>query len=527
MLEWWHKIRRGPWRNIAYTVGLPLLAALCVGGMMSALGCEFMISDNDGSDGTRTTRGTGGSYVAVMEHGEGENGVFQPGHPGRRVLQGAGTLVGRAEYAWSPPDGVTQITFNTPPEPGGPPYVWKNLMEGALIIIDFAYPETPPPDCPNGVLVDAFEVNYGDGQTSVVATYSQVDFGQNSAPQSARVPARRLSAAPANETTFWHIQQWIDPHDQTLTTETCQQFNERNENGFIALRLPVTQETITQAVKLPVVYDGTHIGGPTQNQLTLMNYVTYGPIASVPLAYELDRLALLANVLPPQAGERWVALGLSQLDSGVCPEGLDLAAGDWGYVVDLWLDLSHLPNNGQGCELPAYLCYEGLDPPATFTEAGLHSYQGHGITCVGPLITQLLDNPSWRLDGTASRTVQAGKPVWLPHSLFAQSEHQVTLSISSTLEADWMLYAGSREAPDLNMPITGPVSFDSRTYFWAHCDPVPPDAPDGPCLVNVRAALVGDPTEQQVVTDRLWVGESVAPPSKGTTVHLPFLSKHQ
>ena len=108
---------------------------------------------------------------------------------GQTVFEFSSTLLkdplpDTVDYAWSPPKGATNIQFlGTQPEPGGPPFKWKNVpvdLHGNSEAVSVTY--TPPP-IPEGKdefkTVDYFQVETG-GQESITTLETTLTRGKQS-----------------------------------------------------------------------------------------------------------------------------------------------------------------------------------------------------------------------------------------------------------------------------------------------------------------------------------------------------------
>ncbi len=501
-----------------------LLAAMAMFGVMSILGCGCC--GCGGSTQTSTSTVESSSFRAAMTSGHGGE-LIRPGQVDTRVLGATGGQGGPVTYVWTPPEGASGFAFDIPPEPGGPPFVWRDQPADQAITVSFSYALAAPP-AGGYVAVDTLSVT-ADGRESVASTVARVaSEGDAQAARSAALAQLRPPAEPAALVQMWHIEQWLDP-EFAMTTDLCDQLGGEagRETAFVALRLPVAQESLTRSVTLPVA-----LGAPADNKIEIFRYQPYGAVASIPVEYKPERFAFAANALPAKPGEEWVVLGAADPGGATCPKGLDLPAGTWSFLAHLWLDLSDQPNNCLGCQIPAYVCYEGQELPPfvdglasklALRAVGQRSYRGEGITCAGPLLLQLNNPNTWELGSVSTQHVTPTQTISLHHYLHASSWMQATLQVTSTLDVDWGLYEGSYDAPNLDRPIAGPVSFGTKDV-WAVSGPVPEGADPGAYTITVRATKSGS-TDERVATDLVWVGDWVAPPAGAAVVHLPLLQR--
>jgi len=304
----------------------------------------------------------------------------------------------------------------------------------------------------------------------------------------------------------------------------------QSDSFFLAARTPVTATaSITGSYRLPFVF-----GSPYSQTLYLDDYSDpWGSpmIFTTTLEYRPERHTFLANALPSAAGERWAALGGASVEPAVCPQGLNVSAGDWGLRSDLWLDLSDQPNLCEGCEVNLYYCYEGQTPPSFSALArplAVPAYQGEGITCIGPQITTLVDEsaaPPLQMQGGGYHPVTPPATVSSHRILLTAGQVNVNLVYSSTLAVAWNMYEDNGSGgPDLSKPITPPILVNSFQEIWLVAD-IPNGATAGLQTLNVTASLVDDPTTTVTTSDILWIGDWVAPPTSQQFVYLPLVIK--
>ncbi len=314
---------------------------------------------------------------------------------------------------------------------------------------------------------------------------------------------------------FWPTQA------QTMTTSLCQDQMALLQGGhtFLAMRFPVLPPTLvyTEPYTLPVVI------GPDTPRLFLQDDSGWPPtpVLTVPLEYKPEYLAFLENELPAAPGEHWLALGAVTTPTVDCAGVPALA--DWSYQAEVWLDFGGAQDAGRGRTLPCYYCYEGQSPPAALLsalDAGTASYQGWGITCLGPQPVYLESHVRpLELHSAYTSWVTPTQTISFSHSIWNWSSAPLTVSLaySSALGLPWGFYSGTTSAPDLPLvPITGPVlvqpfGWYPPRYFWAIAT-VPADTPDGAETLIITATDVNSPTNSAWTPDLLWVGDWVAPP---------------
>jgi hypothetical protein len=325
----------------------------------------------------------------------------------------------------------------------------------------------------------------------------------------------RLAAAPGDDTiAVWHVSQSFTPQS-TLTTDLCQDLVDfiQDDQAFLALRLPLSPTTfITQTAAIPF-----YLGEPYSNTFSVATVLPdFSTHITVPLGLRRERLDFAANHLPQAEDELWVTLG-GWGEALTCPPGLDTPADKWMIRYDVLLDLSGQPDNCANYILPSHYCYEGPELPATaarlLNALNNVTYQGDGITCIGPHIIDLDDTIQWSLGGASVQSITPTQVISLPHFIYVQTGSlTLTLDITSTLDVTWTLYLGDYHAPDLNAPISLPWTVAGFEDFWLVSSPVPATTTHGSYSVFVSASEVLTPTNARHNSNLLWVGDWIAPP---------------
>ena len=469
--------------------------------------------------------------------------------------------------AWYPDSNVDpgSIEFSYPPDnPNGPPpYYFTNVPVDAYgraeITVSYTVPPVPIGTC----IVDSLTVqNGGFGHSD----YAGRQVGRHLLSQMAAPltpSAERLLTPPAalkpdgislpQEGPFngvyaepkvmvsqqdyhvWRVHLESGLIDETLTSTLCQSVVDllQEDTTFVALRFPDLSATppYTSPHGLPVVFHEGFL--PTVN---LMQYDDEGnPLAEVLTAsmeYKLERLSFLVNEMPSAEGEYWLALGASSPPI-TCPEGLDIAAGDWGIETELWLDFGGEEGACAGCVLSVYYCYEGQELPFSSTwmaraldgDIGVTSYQGWGITCMGPHPLRLrgggTPDPPFVLDGRHSAVISPTQTISFPHTIRNLGDDPVTVTLdhTSTLEIPWGVYAGTEDEPDLPLvPVTDPVDLAPQwdlmgrntRHFWLIAEV--PAGTQGAETLRITASDVTSPALSTWTSDLLWVGDWMTPP---------------
>jgi hypothetical protein len=287
------------------------------------------------------------------------------------------------------------------------------------------------------------------------------------------------------------------------------------------------------------------LGGPSpQTFLRLEQYLPLEErILTATLEYRPERLTFLANELPSAPGEHWAALGISAAEAITCPAGLNVAPDDWGITGNFLLDLRDQPDACQGCTVLVYGCYEGQGAPwATLEQRmlarslGMESYQGQGVTCIGPKAVHLEEAfaPTLHLRGSAAAAITPTQAISLSNEVWGPGYVvTVTMDYSSTAQG-WQFYGGDDSGPDLGAQLTPnateiglPNAFMPR-YIWAVNNPTPAGTEAGPhsLVITVTSPIFSFLTTWDAIP--LWSGGWVAPPAgAGYRIYLPLVVRNR
>lgn len=415
---------------------------------------------------------------------------------------------------WTPPPGSANFQFDRAPDPGGPPFVWRGVPSSLPIHVQYDLPDLPAGQT-EAEVVAVLEVEF-HGLTAATSLATHVTQGVS------RATSVTLLASPAaNEpTTLWQIGRFIDPQGFTLTTQLCDDWLGRmqSEDVFVAVQVPIAAgPSVTASVGVPVA-----AGGLYSSSLQLGDYAAPSPAITVPLTLRPQRFTFLANALPAAPGEMWVAMGLDLGMPVACPPGLIAPANRWGMLFTTRLNLTHQPDNCEGCILPLYFCAEGEEKPLPLAVASLvlpaaTTYQSDGITCVGPQSMSLRTYPStWNLGHTSSVAVTPTQTISLMHTLRNPGLTPVTVTVSHNLAmgVDWRIYRGNSAKPNLGEPIVGPlmVGPSNGVFIWLISDPVPTTGVSGSQTLIVTATSMISPADLRWIGDLIWVGSWAPPP---------------
>ncbi len=391
---------------------------------------------------------------------------------GDRVVQilkaevsGSGTV----DFYWDPFPGfegnlnAEDISASHPPEPGGPPFIFRNLTPDEAhngIIVAFRVKRRFPLDFPERGYTDFW---VSDDKQMLKA--AQTKFTVNPPKPSASAAATQRAdgdtrAADTAETVWWRVQSGIG-RTGTLSLDVCRELVAQGQsaNRFMVWRLPAAGLlTATQSYTLPVVYQE-----PLSPKLIL---VSNGPPSFVylemPLEVRTNAMAWANANLPHADDEIWVALGLRSDVSISCPDFGPRA----GYTLatDVTFDLSTEPQAGEHAVLQSFQCDRtALTPPA--------------FTCVGEGATQLVDMTAgnWFFEpNTVALTLKPGDPLalhyWLENG--ADAAQTFTLSPTSSMSgAVWTIYPGLASdplQPDLDHPLGAQVTVPAHSVSHLH-----------------------------------------------------------
>jgi hypothetical protein len=403
--------------------------------------------------------------------------------PGERVWESAtgswtgepGTHPDHVILTYTPPAGATNLDFSVPPDEKreGGTYVWNNVSTHEFATGTPGYYVTDPirvfydaPLLPQGKtemnITSTSSVTTADG-TQHTASHTNLVEGLGKSSSALMASGGPADARPAPQTDdyyLWRFGTHSDVAGLRLTTELCEGWAAVTDPSkfFIGVRFPLLNATppYTDSYSLPVMTTSAY--SPTlrvQDERTWPSHT----LLSVPLKYRPEYHTFLNAELPWKDTERWFALGVEPGTSIACPQGMDLPAGRWAILGDLWLDLGGQLDACANCILPVYLCYDGQQLPSLASVAArasglaVSSYRGWGITCLGPVLVPIEDYsppmPFYLYD-TYSLVVTPTQQVRFSHQVYrgAGTVPQVTLSISSTLDASWGIYeAGHRPRP--------------------------------------------------------------------------------
>jgi len=517
---------------------LVLTAAMFLGSLWTT-GCSSSV-DNPSKYGSESPgpQPTFGAEIGSTGTGEGlpgaDIGEELPGALVERYLKvkplSGSPLPDEVDYVWFPPPEATNFTFlSRQPEPGGPPFTFRNVPGDETIQLSFNLPSLPS-GYSEMTVVDTLQAQRGD-EISTAVLQTRITLS----PEHGFAQDRRqevLAEKVAQQDYYlWETHRWFSTRGP-VTTGICQDYVDFLQEGtfFLALRFPDLFATPPYAGSyvLPIVFRGEY--SPT---LSLVQYEGYRPtkVVTAPLEYKPERFTFLENELPSAEGEHWLALGVQSSPPITCPEGIEIADGDWELELEVWADFGGDHGACTECVLPVYICHEGQEIPFLFARmarasgnVGVASYQGWGVTCLGPHPIRLVEwfapdaSPPFVLGGMKIVPLMPTQTIAIPHSIenWGRATVRVGLDYSSTLGIPWGIYAGTADAPDIPLvPITGPITLgtswpDSIRYFWMIAE-VPAGTRGAETLI-ITATDVASPDLSTWTSDLAWVGAWMTPP---------------
>ena len=535
-------LRRTAWQATGAMLGVLTLAsvllALVVGSACYPTAPEPPAWGS--AQGIRVTSSSGQSLAPPIAFAAKIDGHFE-GRPGTRVMRNWGLAwdvndLALFVFTWTPPPGASNFKFVTEPEPGGPPFVFRNVTAGPLSTREIQY-DLPPysPGADKQKVVESLEASY-QGAISMASftTYMPNSFSFPEAHGGHTALRMAAAAAPTPAPQVWSTTHYFQIGG-AVDTSSCQMIADLLQSGrsFYALRVPAA--TTAQSGEgsgdvLPV-----SMRGSLAPVLSMTRRPPTSTFFALPLHYAAARQTFLENALPAAAGQRWLALAASSSPKAVCP-AIEPAvpAGGWQLSATLNLDVPSTAGT-----LTSYFCYEGANEPfpgqaalgrTAAASVGLEAVQAAGgITCLGPIPLAL---GALAVDGGATPLVvpdvAEARTLTLPHRLrWLGSGTVVTkVTVDSTLPVPWNLYrsfqsAGVCDPPDMNAPIVPgstdvnvqPGSFAGPCVWLVGTVPANSAIPHGPYNVKVTATMVPALLGSAWGSDQIWYGGWQPPPA--------------
>lgn len=368
---------------------------------------------------------------------------------------------------WTPPAGATDFDFpdSMQPEPGGPPFVFKNVnwvTANQGLEVMYRVPPAASVGAENK-FYDMLTVNQTANGNKIIQNsilYHKLASGLRASPVGGSIHITLPAADPVLK---WRVQNGVTI-ESALTPAACQSLvaGLQSGNTFTALRLPLADAIADEtAYALPVVFSG--------DAAPLMLLISGPVFAELPLEVRTDATVWANDNLPFAPGELWAALGVRQdadlsnvclFASGTSPITL---------VTDLQLDLSSRPAACEGCQVASYFCYESAPAMVQAVEIDGYNCLGSGETTLTPMGDWLFE------DYTFAQTRKPGDAAALHYWVFNNdtAAHTFTInSTSSTLNgAGWAIHPGLNAdpwTPDTSQTISGPFNVLAGGEFHIH-----------------------------------------------------------
>lgn len=451
-----------------------------------------------------------------------------------------------SRITWTPPVGATAPTFSVPPQPGGPPYVFKNLTAEQLqngVDVSYGAPALVPCRLACGSsaesatsFTDFVDVTTPQGNKSASYMNHEANTTAQNQQQAVVAPVATESvqpvAAPAATVPMWKLDRWLDINDRPMTPALCQSYVTlgQSANSLLAWRVPIS-DTIRPNLAYAIPLMDTPALSPT------LKLIGAGGVSfSLPLEFRAATSIWANEHLPAAPGELWISLGVEQAAQLTCPADFNLPAG-WSFNLNMWLDLSQQPNACEGCVLPAFVCYKGTSPAAAALGSFMTQLAGgpqvaaypDDMTCVGPDTTPLVTTDQWQLDAyTGGVNVAPTKAINVHYFLNNATASTQTFSLThaSTLTgATWQLYPGLPadpwNAPDTSNPLAGSIQVGANGMAHIWMLTTAPATASGQYSMTLTAANAALTPPSVLGTTLLWVGTppAIAPvvPGVGLT----------
>lgn len=445
-----------------------VLCVVLIFGLFSILGCDSNGNCPTGSTDTTESQSTGSQSATRVPIESNPSTVnrktsYAPGDRVEIKLQGA-IPSGQGDIVWYPPEGARNFTFpsGSTPEPGGPPFVFKNLPASQISTGFNASYEIGIVEAETGMFRDNVSIQQGEYKDGTTLYHFQDYQKPDSAPvyDGAVVP---LPAEPGATTTIWQIVRWTDIYS-TLNTTVCQQIVDEGKSAgnFMTWQIPVATQTLpNEPYRLPVVVS------PEKFPKLILSSGFFSQ--EIPLEVRYDATNWANDHLPAVNGALWVSLGVPTTTTITC---VTINRDSWSAITVFSLDLGDLPGACANCSLSSYSCYDtgtGLQQMVKAQvlrqmnpDEGVATF-ADGTTCVGPGHTQLLPpGTDWRfepytfsIDPLPGETLDA---VYWITNYSTTTARTYDLSFASSLPgATWTLYYGSATQPIALPDLTRPV----------------------------------------------------------------------
>lgn len=522
--------------SIRYFLSLFLLA-IGVMAFFSVLGCtcggtgseptySYSTTSSDMVDkkpGAPTNPASGSMRARSIYYNKGDSRTV--------YLTGSSESDLRVNMTYTPPNGATSVSFpgGPTPEPGGPPYVFKNVSESQEFSVTYNLPQQTT----DSSFIDTLTVSDSNGSSTSTLSQKYGYFINQTSPMDES--GESVTAAPdilaAEAIEPWTVQHFVD-FDDELNQDVCEDILTygQSDDAFYLWRVPVPPHPVVGeygfSITLPVYNESGGIN-PKALEATIL---ASGYELDLPLEVRHDATVWANTHLVKPADETWVALGVKQdavLDCGIVP-----VREYWSIMLTSHFDLSSEPDDCEECSLPSYGCYHsepsGSAPLARAAfEAILKQEMDENAVMSSDDTTCIAINPillntgaTWFYEPfTATLDLDPGDEIlvhyWIEnHALEAKT---FDLALTSDLAgASWSIHPESASdpwAPDLFSTITDgklTVPASSTKHFFMS-SVVPVDA-SGTRSVSVTASSAGMDPESWAHTTQLII--SPLPPIK-------------
>lgn len=435
---------------------------------LSILGCTECSSSNYSSEATATAPVIDSQLVS------GNTDPVAPGGIVSIALRGNWQGDNNGTFIWSPPKGATNIDFvSDDPEPGGPPYVFKNISSNEArigVMVTYQVPE----DFTGDKVQDSLSVVH-EGDTMVSTISHEVAAGSE-APgaqaQRSRKPSElKAQMAPSDPHAVWQVTYFQDVYTH-LDQQTCEDIvaQAQSPNSFSVWQVPVADAVVdNQSYTLPIVHTAE-----SRPRVIMMN----GPLnIEMPMEVRQDATNWANTHLPSIPGSLWVALGVDpEATIAECPV---MSLDSFSMLTLFRVDLSSRPQGCVGCELQNYTCYKTGDGTLPQGVAAYLAAQGGtafgDFTCVGPGSVGLLRQPAWQIeDYTNTLLLKPGDPITIHYWAYQSGNTPLQLSLApaSTLPGvSWVGHpalAGNDWEPDPSKVLGSSITVPGDGSKWFH-----------------------------------------------------------
>jgi len=489
-----------------------LLISVFVFANFSILGC----TECGGSTSSNATSQTTATPNPVSAGAQTLNArsVYQPGDTVELKLAGGWEGSGNGNFHWDPPKGASNIQFiDLQPEPGGPPFVFKNVSPAAAnagIRVSYGAPQK---QSKSGYFYDYLYVYTSEQEykTSISAHKVSDIAAQGEGLEAQAGPEEiEVRANASTPVEVWRLVRFND-FSGHLDQSVCQEIvaQGKSANNFMAWRIPITDSVhLNQSYTLPLITTGN-----TQPKMLLSS----GMLSlEMPLEIRAPATQWANANLPAADGQLWIALGVRPDAVIDCPT---MDRDGYSLVTMLSFDLSSRPQACDNCVLPMYSCYKtgaGETMPTTLLGPELTSVLlDDNTNCLGPSELPLIDGATsnWSFAPyTASLSLKPGDPIAIHYWIINNASYNQTftwIASSNLAGVDWKVYPGTpgdNFSPDLEHPLNGDPLVIAPGYANQY-------------HLHVRGTVPSNAAEQQYLYTLTLNGNTAVPAAwRGSTV---------